>query len=101
MSYTCKKCKKSFKQERYLKQHQNRINPCLSEYRCQKCNKKFQSASLLKRHEGRITPCAPASIPVITGDNEENKCHLCGNTYASTSNLKRHKKTCKMTSSPD
>lgn len=101
MSYKCEKCGKKFKQEKYLKQHNNRTNPCSVSYKCEKCGKKFQSASLLKRHGERKTSCVPESIPVITGNNEENMCHMCGKTYATPSNLRRHQNSCNVKSNPD
>ena len=101
MSYICKKCQKSFTSQRYLKQHQNKKIPCDKIHRCNKCDNVFNTAYILRKHMERKTPCAPDLVPVIKGNNKENKCHMCGKTYSSKSNLKKHQKKCSVKDNPD
>ena len=101
MSYKCEKCNRTFSTKEYLRKHNNRKNACNVVYKCEKCEKKFQNAALLERHNNRKTSCIPESIPIITGDNEENMCHLCGKTYASAYNLKRHQSSCTVKDNPN
>jgi hypothetical protein len=88
----CNKCGKIFTQTRYLRQHQNRTTPCDKKYICKKCGKSFPSSGKLRAHENRKTPCAPEEVPVIKGENTENRCHLCNNTYVNSYSLRRHQR---------
>lgn len=99
--YICEKCDRKFNSKEYLRKHLQRKTPCNEIYKCNKCDKLFKNESLLKRHNGRKTPCAPETIPIIKGNNEENKCHLCGKTYTTSFNLRRHQKTCTVKDNPD
>jgi len=95
MSYSCTKCKKSFKEKRYLDQHiSNRKTPCNKKYICTACRKVFDSQRHLDRHMKRVTPCAPDQVPVILENNVENRCQYCNKTYANKSSLTRHLKIC-------
>jgi len=47
---------------------------------------------MLLRHLKRKKPCVPEEVPVITGENDENRCQFCNNTFSSKSNLKRHQR---------
>ena len=86
----CDNCGKKFNQERYLRQHKNKKIPCTKKFVCKKCGKIFPTPSKLRAHEKRKTPCAPEEIPVIKGNNTENRCQWCNNTYASAYSLRRH-----------
>jgi Zinc finger, C2H2 type len=86
----CNNCGKIFAQERYLRQHKNRKTKCTKKFICKKCDKQFPTPSKLRAHENRKTPCAPNEVPVIKGENSENRCHLCNNTYSSAYSLRRH-----------
>ncbi len=99
--HTCNDCKKTFTSKEYLRKHANRKTSCSAVYKCEKCGKKFQNASLLERHSKRKTSCIPESVPIITGNNEENKCYMCGKTYASAYNLKRHQSSCTVKDNPN
>jgi hypothetical protein len=99
--YSCKKCGREFKEERYLQQHRKRKTPCSKNRKCNKCGKKFTRERDLQNHLKRKTPCTIEEIPVITGDNLENRCHMCGKTYANSSNLRRHMDSCKVKDNPN
>ena len=92
--YTCKKCGKKFKEERYLKQHNKRKTACNNKFVCKKCGKECANTHTLRSHLNRKTPCVPEEIPIINNSNEENKCQYCGKTYSNKHNLTRHQKTC-------
>lgn len=68
----------------------------LKKHICNKCKKEFSRGTNLRTHLNRKNPCVPKEIPVITGNNEENRCQYCNNTYASKSNLRRHVQKCSM-----
>ena len=91
---TCDKCNSKFKNQRALDQHKRRKIPCTAGTVCSKCQKDFNTTSMLARHMKRKTPCAPEEVPVIIGENNENRCQFCNNTYSTKSNLKRHQQTC-------
>jgi Zinc finger, C2H2 type len=94
MSYICLKCKKSFNEERYLKQHSKKSPNCNKPTTCHKCGKKFSRAAHLRNHLKRITPCVIESVPIVSNTNDENRCYLCNSTFVSKSNLTRHLSTC-------
>jgi len=94
MSYVCEKCNRNFKAQQYLDIHLKRKTICTNKYICTKCKKDFISQRHLDRHLERLTTCAPDEIPVIIGDNSENRCQYCNKTYATKSSLTRHQKTC-------
>ena len=86
----CENCGKKFEQERYLRQHKNKRTPCTKKFVCTKCDKQFPTSSKLQAHKNRKNPCVPNEIPVIKGDNEENRCQFCNKTYSNAYSLKRH-----------
>ena len=96
----CYKCDKTFSAERYLVIHQEKIPDCDKELKCNKCKKIFKTHSHLNSHLNRKTPCAPEEVPVIKGDNEENRCKYCSGTYCNRQSLKRHYKTCSAKDNP-
>ena len=98
--YKCEKCGKNFKEERFLKKHLSRKDPCDTIYECDKCHRKFKEERFYLGHMDRKTPCAPDSIPVVSIDNVENRCHMCGKEYANAYNLKRHQKNCNVMTNP-
>lgn len=94
---TCNKCGKSFTSTRGLNVHQKKNKNCDREYKCSKCQKLFKSEYDFNRHAQRTTSCVPEDIPVIVGDNIDNKCHVCNNTFSTKYNLLRHMQTCNFT----
>ena len=99
-NYKCDKCSKTFVEERFLKKHLTRKEPCDKIYKCSKCHKTFKEERFYNSHMERKTPCAPDTIPVISVDNIENKCHMCGKEYSNAYNLKRHQKNCNVMINP-
>ena len=95
-SKTCEKCNKTFKDIKYLKQHQNKRVPCDSTHICKKCGVEFTTAYNLRKHHNKKLPCVPTEVPVLDPTNSENKCKFCGNNYATPYSLRRHQSTCPM-----
>ena len=98
--FVCEKCGKPFVEERFLKKHLTRKDPCDKIYECEKCHKTFKEERFYNGHLDRKTPCAPDTVPVVSFDNVENKCHMCGKEYANAYNLKRHQKNCNTANNP-
>ena len=93
-SYKCEKCNTSFSEQRYLTRHQGTNINCDKGYPCLKCKKVFRTPTLLKKHSNRKTNCAPNEVPVIIGNNEENKCLMCGVCCGTKGALTNHVKAC-------
>jgi Zinc finger, C2H2 type len=96
MSYICEKCNKSFSEDKYLKQHKGKRNPCDKVHSCDKCSKIFKTSQSLRNHKNRKNPCVPNEVPVIDLTQDDNKCRFCGNNYSNKYNLRRHVDSCSM-----
>ena len=92
--YKCAKCDKTFSDNRYRENHNEKYPECDKKYECEKCYKTFERKDFLQRHMDRKTPCVPEKIPVITKGNPDHVCKDCGKDFASAYSLKRHMQSC-------
>lgn len=77
--FECKKCKIAFKQEKYLKAHnQAKHGNVLLSFKCPQCNKKFSTKYLLKHH------CQNEHQQILT----EEEWKTCTKENANTRNSK-------------
>lgn len=95
MSYSCKRCDKTFKNEYNWKRHENMVPNCVQPLICPNCGKNFEHHRnrYLQHVKYRKTPCMSSKL-VARNSSKEYQCSFCKGSYSTVSNRNKHERKC-------